>query len=126
MVHTYPWAVGAEKEEGRAQPRVVGNLRRWVDLIQEAPAIFWVEDPSKPPGAVLERLHIHYFDEQEVAGLSALDLERARQVVDPGQVDVADIVGTVVISYLSASPIEAFDLDCLAILNLVREGDCRW
>jgi hypothetical protein len=50
------------------------------------------------PRVFLVRLDIHYLDEQDIARLSGLDLERARQVVDFGQVDIFHIVGAIIVA----------------------------
>ena len=43
--------------------------------------------------------------------------------MDLGQVDILDIVGGVVVLDLSASPVEAFDFNSLAVLDCSIERD---
>jgi len=52
----------------------------------------------------LEGLHIHDLDEEEIPRGGTLDLKRPAQVMHPGQVDVEDVVGRVVVPDLAAGP----------------------
>jgi hypothetical protein len=63
-----------------------------------------VEDARETPGLVLEGLHIHDLDEEQIARLGALNLEGPGEVVHLGQVDVAHVVGRVVVADLAARP----------------------
>ena len=40
-----------------------------------------------------------------------------------GQIDVADVVGRVVVLDLTTGPVDALDLDCLPILDCTRNGN---
>lgn len=64
-----------------------------------------VEYPREAPGPVLERLHIHDFDQKQVPRPGALDVKGPREVMDAGEVDVLHIVGRVVVLDLAARPI---------------------
>jgi hypothetical protein len=44
--------------------------------------------------------------------------------VDAGEVDIADVICGVVVSDLTASPVETFDFDNFTILDGAGEGDC--
>jgi hypothetical protein len=81
------------------------------------------EDTSEAPGRVLERLHILNVYDQDITGLGSLDLEWSGQVMDLGQVDVADVVGRVVVLDLTTGPVDTLDLDRLAVFNGTRGGD---
>lgn len=63
-----------------------------------------VKHACEAPGLLLEGLHIHDLYEEQIAGLGTFDLKRARQVVHPREIDVADIVSRVVIPDLAARP----------------------
>jgi hypothetical protein len=91
--------------------------RRRVNLIEETAAIAPVEDASEAPRVVLERLDVHDLDEQDVARHRGLDLEWAAQVVDLGEVDIADVIGRVVVLDLAAGPVDTLNLDCLSVLD---------
>jgi hypothetical protein len=52
----------------------------------------------------LKRLNIHNLDQQQIAGLCAFDLKRARKIVNLGQVYISDIVCTVVVADLPTGP----------------------
>ena len=118
------------------------DARRGIDFVQKAAlaavsapipkgrprqsntyAIASVKDAGEPPRPVLERLDVHDLHQQQIAGLGALHLERPREVVDPGEVDVADVVGAVVVLDLAAGPVQALDLDRLAVLDGAGKGD---
>lgn len=101
-------------------------VRLRIYLIEEAAAILLREYAGEAPGLLLERLHILDFYKEHVAWLGGLDFERPGQVVDSGEVDVADVVCRVVVTNLSACPVEAFDLYDFAVLDGAGEGDCMW
>ena len=71
---------------------------------------------------VLEGLDILDLNQEDVSGLSCLDLERPRQIVDFCQVDVLHIIGTIIVLDLAARPIEALNLDNFTILDGSAEG----
>lgn len=101
------------------------DLRLWVDLVQEPASVVLVEDSSKSPGVVLEGLHVLDFDKKNVSRLGGFNLERAREVVDLSQVDILDIVGTVVVFDLSACPVQTFNLDRLSVLDRTTKGNWK-
>lgn len=70
---------------------------------------------------MLKRLNILNFDKQHVARLSIFNLERSAEVMNLGKVNISDIVGTVIVADLSASPVNTFDLYCLTILDFATE-----
>lgn len=90
-------------------------LRLRIQIIKEPSSVLLGKHPREPPWLVLERLHVLNLHDQDIAGLSGLDVERARQIVDFGQVDVSDVVCRVVVADLAAGPVEAFDFDDLAV-----------
>ena len=83
-----------------------------------------MKDTSEAPGMVLERLYVHDLHKENITWLSIFNLKRPREVVDLGEVNVLDIVGAVVILDLTTSPVEAFNLHSLAILDSSAKGDC--
>lgn len=103
-------------------PDGLGRLR--VVLLEEAAAVGLGEDAREAPGRVLKGLHVGDVDHEQVAGFSALDVKGTSQVVNLGQVDVAHVVGAVVVADLAARPVEAFNLDRLAGLDGGDGGDC--
>lgn len=108
--------------DGRGQ--TLGGL--WVLFVQEPTAVLLIEHGGEAPWTLLKRLHILDLDNEDVTGLCALDLERTGEVVHAGQVTVFDVVGTVVVLDLSASPVYALDLDGLAWDDLACEWNWRW
>lgn len=96
-------------------PDGLGGLR--VVVLEEAAAVGLGEDAREAPGGVVKGLDVGDVDDEQVAGLGALDVKGASQVVDLGQVDVAHVVGAVVVADLPAGPVEAFDLDGFAGLD---------
>lgn len=95
-----------------------------IDLIQKATAILVAKDSCGAPRLMLEELHLLDLHHDYIAGLGAFDLERSRQVMDLCQLNISDVVGTVIIADLPSRPINALDIDNLAILDLVAERDC--
>ena len=83
-----------------------------------------MENTCKAPGLVFKRLDILDFDEQDVTRLSFLDLERTGEVVHLCQVHILDVVSAVIVLDLASGPIEAFDLDGLAVLDSAAGGYC--
>ena len=73
-------------------------------------------------GGGTHRLDILDLDYEDIAWFSSLNLKWAREIVDLGQVDIQHIICTVIISNLAASPVHAFDLHDLAILDGSTEG----
>ena len=94
-----------------------------IDLIQESTTIFFCEDTSKPPWLVFERLNILNIDDQDITRFRRLDLEWTRQIMHTSEIDVANVVCTVVIANLSSGPVYAFDLDSLVILDRAAKGN---
>ena len=76
---------------------------------QEAAAVGLVEDPRIAPAGLRQRADVENIDDQKVAGLRALDLDRAEKMVAALQIDVAHVVGAVVVDDLPARPVQAFD-----------------
>src|ERR1700716_966810 len=88
---------------------------------QEPAAVGLREDPGVPPaltGNVADflwhRTEIEDVDDEQVAGLGTLDVDRPGQHVRVGQVDVAHVVGGVVVTDLAVGPLAALDPDRLA------------
>jgi hypothetical protein len=99
------------------------TVRFGIDLIQEPPAIVFVEDTSEAPRLMLKGLNVLYFNKKNVTRLGGLDLERAGEVMDLGEVDVQNVISTVVVLDLSTSPVETLYLDSLSILDGTTGGD---
>lgn len=70
-----------------------GNSRGGIDLVQEPTAILLGKDPREAPRLVLEGLHVHNLNKEDVAWLSALDLEGPAEVVYLGEIHILDVVG---------------------------------
>ena len=66
------------------------------------------------PGLLRHRAQVEDVDHQQVAGLGALDLDGAAEHVGVGQVDVADVVGGVVVAELGVGPLAALDPELAA------------
>jgi hypothetical protein len=54
----------------------------WIDFIQEAAAVAPVKDSSEPPRLILEWLHIHDFDKQNISRFCTFDLKRSRKIMN--------------------------------------------
>ena len=98
-----------------------GNVRFGVDFVEEASAVFFGKYASKAPGLLLEGLDVLDVDDQYVARFSGFDLEGSGEVVNACQVNVSDIVCGIVVANLAASPVDAFNLDYLIVLDSAAE-----
>ena len=98
------------------------GLRFRVYLVEEPTAILAVEDAGEAPWLVLHWLNVLDLEDQDVAWLSGLDLERAGQVVDLGQVNRLHVVRAVIVADLTARPVDAFDLDDFVVFDGSVDG----
>lgn len=98
------------------------RVRLGIELVQETTSVVFVEDAREAPGMILERLNVLDLDKEHITRLGSFNLEWTRQVVNLGQVDVLDIVGTVVVLDLPSCPIETLDLHGFSILD----GSAEW
>ena len=92
---------------------------------QEAAAVLLGEDAGEAPVALRQRADVEDVDHQQVAGLRALDPDRAGQVVHLGEIDIAHVVGVVVVLDLAAGPVEALDAELIAGLDPGDHRDVR-
>jgi hypothetical protein len=99
------------------------GVRLWIDLIEEATTVFLREDTCEAPWMVLKWLNVLDLDKKDVTWFGVFDLKWARKVVNLGQVDVHNVICIIAIFDLTSSPVKAFNLDCLAILDGSAEGD---
>lgn len=81
-----------------------------------------MENASESPRVIFEGLYILDFDKENVSRLGCLDLERTGQVMNLCQVDIDHVVGIVGVLDLSSSPVQALNLDGLAVLDGSAEG----
>src|SRR5579862_753474 len=54
----------------------------WIMLIQESAAVFLVENSGKPPWLLWEWLDVKNLDDENIAGMCALDFDWAREIMD--------------------------------------------
>lgn len=71
---------------------------------------------------MLQWLHVLDVHHEDISWLGLNNVERSREIVNPGEVDISHVIGRVIIADLSPSPVYTFDLDCLAVLNISN----RW
>ena len=95
-----------------------------IDLVEKSTAIVLVEDAGEAPGLLLEGLYVLNLDDEDVSWFGVLNLERTRQVVDLGQVDVLHVICTIIVADLTSCPINAFNLNDFSILDFGSERDC--
>lgn len=88
-----------------------------------APILFG-EDSSEAPRLLLQWLHILDVDQQDITWLGIFDLKGSRQVVNPGEIHITHVIGGVIVSNLSSSPIDALNFDSLVVPDLAVAGDC--
>lgn len=58
----------------------------------------------------LERLNIHYLHQQHVAWLCPVNVKRTSEIVDLGQIDIEDIISTIIVANLTTSPVKRDEL----------------
>ena len=68
-------------------------LRQREMIGEEAAAVLLGEEAVEAPQALRQRADVEQIDHQEIAGLGALDADRAGQEMHDGEVDVAHVVG---------------------------------
>ena len=73
---------------------------------------------------VLQRLHILNINNEHVARLGSFNLEWPGEVVDLGQIDVANIVCRIVVLDLATCPVDTLNLYSLSILDRSSKRDC--
>lgn len=93
------------------------NLRFRINLIQKPTPILLRKNPRKPPRSLFQRLHVLDVHHQHVSGLRGFDVKGAAEVVDAGEVYIADIVCRVVVFDLTAGPVDAFDFDGFVVFD---------
>src|SRR6185312_1660208 len=102
-------------------PARLARLREMID--QEAAAILAREDAGEAPGGSRQISQIEEIDDEQVAGLGAFDAEGSGEIMHFGEIDIAHIVGAVVILDLAAGPVEAFDAELVARLEHLDHGN---
>jgi hypothetical protein len=73
---------------------------------------------------VLQRLHILNINNEHVARLGSFDLEGSGEVVDLGQIDVANIVCRIIVLDLATRPVDTLNLNSLSVLDRPSERNC--
>src|SRR5579863_3728536 len=84
---------------------------------EEAAAILLGEEAVEAPEALLLRPNVEQIDHQEVAGLGALDADRPREEVHDRQIDIAHVVGRIVVLDEAAGPIVGLDDEIVARID---------
>ena len=74
--------------------------------VRKPPPFFLREEAVEAPQAVRLGADVEQVDHQQVAGLGALHADRAGQEVHGRQVDVAHVVGAVVVLDEAAGPVD--------------------
>ncbi|KAH9841297.1 Thromboxane-A synthase, partial [Teratosphaeria destructans] len=120
-----PWTIRGTVLLVEVGGRGRGDLRLGVDLVEETPSVLLAEDPGEAPRLIFQGLYVLDLDQQDIAGLGGLDVEGTGQVMDAGEVDIAHVVGGVIVLDLAASPVDALDLDGLVVLDGGVGGDWR-
>ena len=69
-------------------------------------------------------MHILNVYNKDITRLGSLDLERPGEIVDLGQIDVANVVCRIIVLDLAARPVDTLNLYCLSVLDRSSERDC--
>ena len=110
--------VGVDPAEVPAGLAGVGEV-----LIEEAAAVFQREDAGEAPFRVRQYADVEDVDHQQVARLSALHADRAREVVHLREVDFLDVHRRVVVFDLAPRPVDALDAELIAGLDRRHHRD---
>ena len=110
---------------GNEKRNELENERFRINLIQETSAVVLVKYSSESPRLILEWLYFLDLYNQNITRLGAFNLERSSEVMDLREVDVLHIIGAIIVADLSAGPVDAFDLDDLAVFDLACKGNWR-
>src|ERR1700722_3359736 len=92
-------------------------LRQREMLGEEAAAILFREEAVETPETFLLRTDIEQIDHQEVAGLRAFDTDRTGEEMHDRQVDVAHVIGGIVVLDEAAGPIVGLDDEIVAWID---------
>ena len=94
-----------------------------IDLIQKSTTVLLVEYSCEAPWLILKWLNVLDLNYEHIARLGCFNLERSGQVVNLGQINILHVISAVVVPNLSSSPVDAFNLDNLSILDRATEGN---
>ena len=92
-------------------------LRQREMIGEKAAAVLLGEEAVEAPQALRQRADVEQIDDQQIAGLGALDADRARQEVHDRQIDVAHVVGRLVVLDEAAGPVVGLDDEIVAGLD---------
>jgi hypothetical protein len=123
-------------ESGEADTRDVAGVRiesgnipdrflRQREVIGQAAAILFGKETVEAPRALREDADVENVDDQEIAGLGAMDADRPGQKVHDGKIDVADIVGGFIVLDESAGPIVGLHDEVFARLDPLDDRNVR-
>jgi hypothetical protein len=90
---------------------------------EEAAAVLLREEAVEAPQAVVLGADVEQVHHQQVAGLGAFHADRAAEVVHGGEVDVAHVVGGVVVLDEAAGPVVGLEHEVVAGLDPAGHRD---
>ena len=90
---------------------------------EEAAAILLAEEAIEAPEAVVLGADVEQVDHQQIARLGPFDADRTRKVVHRAEVDVAHIVGAVVVLDEAAGPVVGLQHEIVAGVHPAGHGD---
>ena len=100
-----------------------GLARFRVVPVQKTAAVLKCEYAGEPPLGIFQPADVVDIDHEQIAGLGALDAERAAQIMHFGQVDVPDVIGGIVVFDLAAGPVVTFDPELVAWFEPFDDGN---
>ena len=92
-------------------------LRQRKVIGEKAAAVLLGEEAVEAPQALRQRADVEEVDDQEIAGLGALDADRAGQEVHDGEIDIAHVVRRLVVLDEAAGPVVGLDDEIVAGLH---------
>ncbi len=90
---------------------------------QEAAAVLLGKEAVETPQALLQRADVEQIDHQQIARLGALDTDRAGQEVHDRQIDVAHVIGRIVVLDEAAGPVVGLDDEIIARIDPLHHRD---
>src|SRR5579871_1285319 len=84
---------------------------------EESPAVLLGEEAVEAPHALFHRPDIQEVDDQKIAGLRPLDADRTREEVHDRQIDIAHVVGRIVVLDEPACPVVGLDDEVVARID---------
>lgn len=92
-------------------------VRVRIKLVKETSSILFVKDTSEAPWLLNEGLDVLNLEFQNVTRLGSFNVERPSKIVNLSEIYIPNVIRTVIVSYLSSSPIQTLNLYHFTLSN---------